>query len=74
MTTPIEKIIEDIYLAMENDNHEIDERIKELKAALKENEQKEAVFDTARLVQGNRQGRKRLQSYFKKRGVKVVFK
>jgi hypothetical protein len=34
---------------------------------------KEAVFDPAKLAQNNRQGRKMMQSYFKKRGVTVTF-
>lgn len=74
MAKTVEQITEDIYTALQNDNHEIDERIKELKIALKESDQKEAVFEAERLVQNNRQGRKRLQSYFKKRGVNVAFK
>ena len=34
---------------------------------------KEAVFKPDRLAQNNRQGRKVMQAYFKKRGIKVVF-
>jgi hypothetical protein len=34
---------------------------------------KEAVFEPAKLVQPNRQGRKIMQSYFKKKGVTVSF-
>ena len=71
---PIESAIEAIFYSLENDNHEIDERIKELKAALHEADEKEVVFDQSRLVQNNREGRKRMQSYFKKRGVTVKFK
>ena len=74
MSTPIEKAIETIYHSMDNDNEEIDACIKELKYALRDAGEKEALFDSSRLVQNNRQGRKRMQSYFKKRGVKVVFK
>jgi len=74
MSTPIEKTIEAVYHSMDNDNEEIDQRIKELKAALGEAGEKEALFDSSRLVQNNRQGRKRMQSYFKKRGVIVKFK
>ena len=33
----------------------------------------EASFAPERLSQNNRSGRKMMQSYFKKRGVKVVF-
>ncbi len=34
---------------------------------------KEAVVEPARLAQNNRQGRKLMQSYFKKKGVTVTF-
>jgi cell fate (sporulation/competence/biofilm development) regulator YlbF (YheA/YmcA/DUF963 family) len=71
---PIESAIEAIFYSLENDNHEIDDRIKELKSALHDADEKEVVFDQSRLVQNNREGRKRMQSYFKKRGVAVKFK
>lgn len=66
--------IDAIYESLKNDNEDIDLRIKDLKAALKEAGEKEAIFDADKLVQNNREGRKRMQSYFKKRGVKVTFK
>lgn len=72
-TQTVEQAIEAIYTALENDNEEINARIKDLKAALTEAGLKEANFDASRLVQGNREGRKRMQSYFKKRGVLVAF-
>jgi hypothetical protein len=34
---------------------------------------KEAVFEPGKLAQSNRQGRKIMQSYFKKKGVAVSF-
>ena len=34
---------------------------------------KEATFETSRLAQPNRQGRKLMQSYFRKKGVAVGF-
>ena len=34
---------------------------------------KEAVFEPSKLAQSNRQGRKIMQSYFKKKGVAVAF-
>ena len=34
---------------------------------------KEAVFEPAKLAQSNRQGRKIMQAYFKKKGVTVSF-
>jgi len=66
--------IEAIYTALENDNEDLEIKIKALKEAMKKDGAKEAAFDPDRLVQGNREGRKRMQSVFKKRGVKVVFK
>ena len=69
----LEQAIEAIYESLKDDNDEIDVRIKDLKAAMKEAGAKEAKFDPSKLVQANREGRKRMQSYFKKRGVKVVF-
>lgn len=65
--------IEAIYESLINENEDLDARIKDLKAAMKKTGAKEAKFNPARLVQNNREGRKRMQSYFKKRGVKVVF-
>ena len=66
--------IEAIYASLENDNEDLEVKIKELKSAMNTANIKEAIFDPTRLVQGNREGRKRMQSVFKKRGVKVVFK
>ncbi|MDM9646415.1 hypothetical protein [Rhizobium sp. S163] len=72
-----ERTVEDatkrIYESLQADNVEIDERIADLKAALTRAGQKEAVFDTAKLVQSNREGRKRMKAYFRQRGVAVKF-
>jgi hypothetical protein len=72
-----ERTVEDatkrIYESLQADNVEIDERIADLKAALKRAGQKEAVFDPAKLVQSNREGRKRMKAYFRQRGVAVKF-
>lgn len=70
---PIEDAKEKIYTALENDNEDIDQHIAALKAAMAEEGVWEALFDPTRLAQNNRAGRKMMQSYFKKRGVKVVF-
>ena len=64
---------EAIYTSLANDNEDIDIHINNLKAAMKEEGLKEAEFEPERLSQNNRSGRKMMQSYFKKRGVKVVF-
>tara|TARA_R110002072_G_scaffold122737_3_gene257571 strand:+ start:1190 stop:1426 length:237 start_codon:yes stop_codon:yes gene_type:complete len=70
----VDQAIEAIYQSLQDENDDLDGLIKSLKAALAAQGQKEAIFETARLVQGNREGRKRMQSYFKKRGVSVSFK
>lgn len=69
----LDTIKESIYEAIRNDNEGLDEAIVELKAALKEQGTKEAVFEPTKLVQNNRQGRQMMKSYFKKRGVIVKF-
>jgi hypothetical protein len=63
--------LENVYLSLENNNHEIDTHIAALKTTL--GDTKTVVVDAARLAQNNRQGRKLMQSYFKKRGVIVTF-
>lgn len=62
-----------IYQSLEADNADIDVHIAALKAALTRDGLKEAVFDPARLPQGNRSGRKLMQAYFRQRGVTVKF-
>ncbi len=75
MSVPtIEEVTEVIYQSLETGNDNIDMHITNLKAALNTAGEKEAVFEPERLSQNNRQGRKMMQSYFKKRGVRVVFK
>lgn len=69
----LESKLEAIYTSLENDNEDIDLHISNLKVAMKENEVKEATFESDRLPVKNREGRKMMQSYFKKRGVKVAF-
>lgn len=71
--TSLDQSIEAIYESLNNDNDEIDLHIANLKTSLAAAGQKEAVFDPAKLSQNNRQGRKMMQSYFKRRGVKVKF-
>lgn len=65
--------IDNIYASINNDNEDIDRHIAALKAAMARDGVKEAVFEPAKLAQSNRQGRKMMQSYFKKRGVAVSF-
>ncbi|MCS6757929.1 MAG: hypothetical protein MO852_01560 [Candidatus Devosia euplotis] len=65
--------IDNIYASIKNDNDELDSHIPALKAAMACEGVKEAVFESAKLAQSNRQGRKIMQSYFKKKGVAVSF-
>lgn len=65
--------IEAIYASLENDNAELDVHILALKGAMAREGMQEATFETARLAQPNRQGRKLMQSYFRKKGVAVGF-
>ncbi|MBK8083913.1 MAG: hypothetical protein IPK28_08790 [Devosia sp.] len=69
----LSEAIDNIYASLKANNADIDVHIAALKAALARDGVKEAVFDPARLAQNNRQGRKTMQAYFKKRGVAVTF-
>lgn len=69
----IEQALEAVYASLDNDNENIDECIDALKSALKTNNAASITVDPTRLPQNNRQGRKMMQSYFKRRGVTVVF-
>jgi hypothetical protein len=60
----VEQAIEEIYTSLHNGNADIDTHIGNLKQALNASGQKEAVFESARLAQNNRQGRKMMQTYF----------
>ena len=64
---------EAVYASLHNGNEDIDIHIANLKAAMADAGEKNAVFEPARLSQNNRQGRKMMQSYFKKRGVNGTF-
>jgi hypothetical protein len=65
--------IDNIYASIKNNNEELDTHIAALKAAMAREGAKEAVFEPGKLAQSNRQGRKIMQSYFKKKGVAVSF-
>lgn len=69
----LEQAMENVYASLHNDNEDIDTHIDALKAAMTAAGQKEAVFAPSRLAQSNRQGRKVMQAYFRKRGVEVGF-
>jgi hypothetical protein len=65
--------VENIYASLAANNEELDAHIVALKAALAREGVAEAVFEPSKLAQNNRQGRKLMQAYFKKRGVVVSF-
>lgn len=65
--------IDAIYASIRNDNEDLDQHIAALKGAMAREGVKEATFETAKLAQPNRQGRKLMQAYFKKKGVTVGF-
>lgn len=73
MTTTVSEAIDAIYASIKADNEDLDTHIAALKAAMAKEGLKEATFETAKLVQPNRQGRKLMQSYFRKKGVAVGF-
>ena len=65
----LSQAIDNIYASIKNNNEDLDPHIAALKAAMAREGAKEAVFEPAKLAQSNRQGRKIMQSYFKKKGV-----
>ena len=69
----LNQALENIYTSINNDNADIDTHITALKTSLTAAGLKDATFDPARLHTNNRAGRKLMQSYFRKRGVNVLF-
>lgn len=69
----VTEAVDSIYASLKANNEGLDVHIAALKSAMAREGLKEAVFDPSRLAQNNRQGRKLMQSYFKKRGVAVSF-
>ena len=65
--------VDNIYASIKNNNDELDSHIAALKGAMAREGATEAVFEPAKLAQSNRQGRKIMQAYFKKKGVAVSF-
>lgn len=65
--------IDAIYASIRADNEDLDTHIAALKGAMSREGVKEATFETAKLAQPNRQGRKLMQAYFRKKGVAVGF-
>lgn len=62
-----------IYTSLQADNADLDLHIAALKSAMTREGAKEAVFETSKLAQPNRQGRKLLVAYFRKKGIAVSF-
>lgn len=70
----VEQALENIYASLAHDNDDIDNHIAGLREALaRQGGGKTVSVKAGRLPQNNRQGRKMMQSYFKKRGVDVTF-
>lgn len=69
----VSQAIDAIYTSIKNDNEELDLHIAALKDAMAREGVKEAVFENEKLAQPNRQGRKLMQSYFRKKGVAISF-
>lgn len=73
MNQTVNAALEAVHAALNDNNQGLDARIAELKAALAQAGQTSVTMDQTRLPQNNRQGRKMLQTYFKKRGVIVEY-
>lgn len=65
--------MDNIYASLKADNADLDTHIAALRSVMAREGLKEAVFDPSRLAQNNRQGRKLMQAYFRKRGIAVSF-
>jgi hypothetical protein len=73
MTDTITKALEPVYTALNADNEGLEPAIGGLKIALDAAGTKAVTMEKDKLVHNNRQGRKLLQSYFRKRGIEVSF-
>ena len=67
----VEQALENIYTSLHNNNEAIDAHIENLKAALAPS--KDVTVDSRKIPVPNREGRKMMQAYFKKRGITVSF-
>lgn len=73
MTDTVKQALEHVHASLNDNNTGLDKAIEVLKAALAAQGEKSVEMDKERLPQNNRQGRKMLQTYFKKRGVEVTY-
>ncbi|WP_127752967.1 hypothetical protein [Devosia sp. 1566] len=69
----LSQAMDNVYASLRANNEDIDLHIAALKGALDREGLKAATFEPAKLAQNNRQGRKTMQAYFRKRGVAVEF-
>ena len=69
----VKDALEKVHASLNENNKDLDACIGELKAALQAAGEKHVTMEKERLPQNNRQGRKMLQTYFKKRGVTVEY-
>ncbi|MFM9889348.1 MAG: hypothetical protein ACKVOE_01700 [Rickettsiales bacterium] len=74
MVDAVKQALDAVHASLDGNNVGLDEKIAGLKQALADKGEKQVLMDPTRLPQNNRQGRKMLQTYFKKRGVVVVYK
>ncbi len=73
MTDAVKTALDEVHASLNDNNEGLDEKIANLKLALVAKGEKQVLMDQTLLPQNNRQGRKMLQTYFKKRGVVVAF-
>jgi len=73
MSDAVKAALEAVHAALNDNNQGLDACIAALKTALAQAGQKTVTMDQTRLPQNNRQGRKMLQTYFRKRGVLVEY-
>jgi hypothetical protein len=73
MSEAVKEALERAYESLHQNNAGLDKAIEALKAALHASGMATVSMEKERLPQNNRQGRKMLQTYFKKRGVVVTF-
>lgn len=74
MTTPTLVAARDaVYASLKDGNRDLDAAIATLRSAMLTENAKTVTFEPGKLAQNNRQGRKLMQSYFRKRGVEVTF-
>jgi hypothetical protein len=69
----VKEALENVHASLNNNNEGLDAAIAELKTAMFAAGEKTVTMVKERLPQNNRQGRKMLQTYFKKRGVVVEY-